>query len=155
MGESGGAAAAEAAAARSLSEKQKTNHDGCACEWQAGRREDKWSVRNDLRPAEVWLWASDKWQAVLGAERCVAVLSCFPTHAKISTAGMLMTPSESCRPLGALQVMDALGGPHTRSCRITSQACVFISIKSVSVHAHVQTCIQDHVLFPTRMHYKH
>lgn len=51
------------------------------------------------------------------------------------------------------------GGPRTRSCRITSQACVFVSIKSVSVHAHVQTCIHDHapshVLFPTRMRYKH
>lgn len=96
-----------------------------------------WQVkkRNDLSQSffcSVLLGGT--WQRVQRAGRCVAVLSCFPVHAKISTAGMLTTPSWSCRPLKQSCILG-----HTLAPLKSHYRCVFCRLLASIITGAVRT----------------
>lgn len=123
---------------------EKTNQYYCACDWQAGRQEDKWSVRSDLKLLRLFLISlvepvplqtndSLYWEQ---GERCVAVLSCFPAHAKISTAGMLMTLSKRRRPLSLLLLMAALRATHPLMQNHIIGVCICLCVRTLCICNH-------------------
>lgn len=123
---------------------EKTNQYYSACDWQAGKQEDKWSVRNDLKLLRLFLISlvesvplqtndSLYWEQ---GESCVAVLSCFPMHAKISTAGMLMTLSKRCRLLSLLLLMAALTATHSLVQNHIIGVCICLCIDTLCIYTH-------------------